>query len=206
MKNLKYIFSCLAALVIAASFSGCSNDDSSSDSSGEVVYYDDSSNSYVAPEDSEAVARKNAVTSIGKINEPASAGECEITAKNIIALGVRESNDVYDYSTDIFAVEVEVVNNTAETVNISDISDFYVSVDGGIETLAADPYIIAVATKSIDDFVSLSGDVEPGKSIKGYITFEAKSGWQEIVVSYMPLIENRNYDSVIYTITPDMVK
>ncbi|MBE6845133.1 MAG: DUF4352 domain-containing protein [Ruminococcus sp.] len=206
MKNLKYILSCLAAFAIAASFSGCSNDDSSSDNSGEVVYYDDSSNSYVAPEDSEAVARQNAVTAIGKINEPASAGECEIIAKDIVALGEREPNDVYNYSSDIFAVEVEVINNTTETVNISDISDFYISVDGGKETLAADPYVIAVAAKSIDNFVSLDGDVEPGKSISGYITFEAKTGWQEIVVSYMPLIENDNYDSVIYTITPDMVE
>ncbi|MBQ8434799.1 MAG: DUF4352 domain-containing protein [Oscillospiraceae bacterium] len=204
MKNLKYILSCLAAFAIAASFSGCSNDDSSSDN--EVVYYDDSSNSYVAPEDSEAVARKNAVTSIGKVNEPASAGECEIVAKDIVALGQREPNDVYNYSSDIFAIEVEVINNTDETVNISDISDFYVSVDGGKETLAADSYTIAVAAKSIDNFITLGGDVEPGKSISGYITFEAKTGWKEIVVSYIPLIENDNYDSVIYTITPDMIK
>lgn len=205
MNKLKFIIACMTALTVTTAFSGCS-DDSSSDTGTEVVYYDESSNSYVAPEDSEAAAKHNAVEQQGKINEKAVVAGCDITVNEVILLGERKPDERHVESSDLYAAEIEVKNNNAEPLEVAGMSDFQISIDGSDNILGFDPYTSAFAIKNYDDFELLDCTLEQGDSATGYITFAATTGWKEITISYIPLIENSNYDSIVYTLTPDMVE
>ncbi len=201
MKNLKYILSLLTAFTMAVSFSGCSSDSKNGDTSTttDIIEYDNDENSYVAPEDSEAVAKENAQVVEGAINQQASVGECSINAKKIISLGEKDS------TTDIYTAEIEVTNNSADTLSVSGLSDFDVSVDGADSVGAIDPFITAVAAKTIDGFSILDTDIEAGKTATGYITFQAPKNWKEINIAFTPFVDNGSYDAVNYKITPDMI-
>jgi len=203
MKNLKYIIAIMAAVTITASFGGCKNDEDS-DTDNNVVYYDET-NKYVSPEDAEKVARENAVTEPVEFNQQAELSGCTLTAKKVVPLGVRPADAIYDYSADMLAIEVELTNNTEETLNISALNDFYVSVDDAPEELGHSMLTNLAATKIIEDYQAFDFDVEPGQTVSGYVTLEAKTGWKEVKLSYTPLVEDMNFDAVVYTITPDMV-
>ena len=205
MNKLKFIIACMAALTVTTAFSGCS-DESSSDAGTEVVYYDESSNSYVAPQDSEAAAKHNAVEQQGKINEQAVVADCDVKVNEVILLGERKPDERYVESSDMYAVELEVKNNNAEPLEVSGIGDFQISIDGRDDIIGIDPYVSAYASKNFDDYEILDCILEPGDSATGHITFCATTGWKEITISYIPLIEDSNYDSIVYTLTPDMVE
>lgn len=204
MKNLKYIIAFMAALTITASFSGCSEDKDSSNSN-EVVFYDESSNEYVAPEDVESAAKENAVTAAAEISKEIEVVGCSVTAKRIIPLGIRLKDDIYDYDADMYAVEIEFTNNTQETLRACAAEDFYISVDGSNEVIGMNLNADLTATKTIENYKTFDYEVAPGETVSGYVTFEAKTGWKEVKMSYIPLVENMNYDAVLYTITPDMI-
>ena len=203
MKKLKYIIAIMAAITITASFSGCDNDEKS-DNSNNVVYYDEK-NEYVAPEDAEKKARENAVIETAELNQKAELSGRTLAAKKVVSLGVRPADAVYDYSADMLAIEIELTNNTEETLNISALNDFYISIDGAPEELGFSMQTTLAATKLIEDYQSFDFDVEPGQTVSGYVTLEAKTGWKEVKLSYTPLVEDMNFDAVVYTITPDMI-
>lgn len=203
MKKLKYIIAIMAAVTITASFGGCKNDKESG-SDDNVVYYDEA-HKYVSPEDAEKAAREKAVTKPVEFNKQAELSGCTLTAKKVVPLGVRQADAVYDYSADMLAIEVELTNNTEETLNISALNDFYISIDGSPEEVGFSMQSVLAATDLIEDYQSFDFNVEAGQTVSGYITLEAKTGWKEIKLSYTPLIEDMNFDAVVYTITPDMV-
>ncbi|MGN0613980.1 MAG: DUF4352 domain-containing protein [Porcipelethomonas sp.] len=209
MKNTKYIIAVLSAVVISASFTGCSDTkDDSSESSSNIIYYNDS-NSYTDPQQDaidEANARANAVTVPGKINESASVGECVINARRAVSLGERRISAASDDMCEIITVELEVTNNTQETMHVSSLGDFSVSIDGANPIAGLDISACTVAAKTVDGFETFDFDIEPGNSASGYIAFSAASGWSNIEIKYTPLEDQGNYDSVVYTVTPDMVE
>lgn len=201
MKNLKYIIACMAALTITASFSGCSDDDSKNSSGSEVVYYDDN-NSYVEPGEAEAEAKANAVQIEGKLNEQVSVSVCELVVNDVTSIGVS-----HDDVSEMYAAKVSVTNNAKEAIDVSSIGDFTFVTDLSTEVFAGmDTYATSVAKKSIADFQLIDGQAEPGETVTGYITFTVEPNWNEMKISYTPRAEELNYDYVVYTITPDMVK
>ena len=209
MNNFKKITAVLSAAVLAAAFTtGCSDEDSSSSNSSNanIVYYDNSSNSYQDPQDEDKEARKNAVVVTGKIDEKTEVQGCEIIITRVVKVGERVADQMYDYDADLIAAKVQITNNNKETIKANGMGDFTVSVDGAKEVSGMDLNASTRAPKVLDDYINIQEDVESGKSVEGYINFEAKKGWKSIEVKYTPKTEVKSFDAVTYTITPDMVE
>lgn len=202
MKTLKYIIAVMAALTISASFVGCSGDEDSS--SNNVTFYDES-NEYVAPGEEKLKAMENAVTATAEMNQEAEIVGCTAVAKQVISLGSREADVITPYSTEMYAVEIEFTNNTEETIDINSMQDFEILVDG-LEVSGMDLNADLLAMKTIEGYKTLDFELAAGETTIGYVAFSAKTDWKEIKMTYRPLIENMNYDALIYTITPDMIQ
>ena len=138
------------------------------------------------------------------MNQEAEIVGCTAVAKQIIPLGSRKADVITQYDTDMYVVEIEFTNNTEEPVDINSMQDFEILVDG-IEVSGMDLNADLLAMKTIEGYQTLDFELAAGDTVTGYVAFSAKTGWKEIKMTYRPLIENMNYDALIYTITPDMI-
>ena len=205
MKKLKYVLCCFAALTIGMAFTGCSEE--SSEKETEVIYYDDSSNVYEDPGKIDEIAKENAQTHQGNINEKISVDVCDITVSKGIYLGERPKDALHPYDADLLALKVEFTNNSDEELSVSSLGDFKILLDDADTDVSASLTAGSMAVKTIDDYVSFDFDgIASGETVSGYLTFEAEVGWEEIHIEYTPLSRNHNYDTVVYTVTQDMIE
>ena len=209
MKNIKNIIALIAAVTVTAAFTaGCSDSDKDSGTSGiNVVYYDSSnSNSYVTPQDEDSEAKANAKNIEGNISEKTTLSGCEITVTKVLNIGERPADSLHKYAADMMVAKLEITNNNEETISVNSIGDFNISVDGSNEVIGLDLNASVAAVQRVDDYQSFDCDIKPGEKAEGYINFEAKQDWKELVIRYTPHTSDKSYDSVSYKVTPDMVE
>ena len=207
MKNLKNIIALIAAVTMTAAFTaGCSDSDKSS-STGNIVYYDSgNSNSYATPKDENDEAKANAKNYEGNVAEKTTLSGCEILVTKVVNIGERGADQLHDYDADMMAAKIEITNNNSEAIEVNSIGDFSISVDGNSDVIGLDLNASVAAAQVIDDYKSFDGEIAPGEKAEGYINFEAKEGWEELIIKYVPHTSEKSYDSVSFKVTPDMVE
>ena len=207
MKNMRSIIAVMSAAVLAVPFCGCS-DGKESTGGANVVYYD-SQNSYVDSaevlDSAEKEARDSAKIVKGGLDEKVTVGGCDSTIKKVVYIDTLDPDDRYPEPRNLYAALVEITNNTKDTITVSSLGNFSVSVDGGDKELGLDTVTSIIARRAIEDFEDLNYDAEPGQTVKGYVTFTTPEEWKEAVFEFTPRSGENVYDSSQYTITPDMV-
>lgn len=208
MKNIKNIIALTAAVTMTAAFTvGCSDSDKNSSSGINVVYYDSSnSNSYATPKDANEEAKANAKNIEGNISEKTTLSGCEILVTKVVNIGERPADRLHGYDADMMVAKLEITNNNDDAVKVNSIGDFNISVDGSSEVIGLDLNTSIAAQQEVEDYKSFDCDIEPGGKAEGYINFEAKKGWKELIIRYTPHTAQKNYDSVSFKVTPDMVE
>ena len=121
-------------------------------------------------------------------------------------IGERLADRLHGYDADMMVAKLEITNNNEEAITVNSIGDFNISVDGSSEVIGLDLNASVAAVQEVEDYKSFDCDIEPGGTAEGYINFEAKKGWQELIIRYTPHTAQRSYDSVSFKVTPDMVE
>ncbi len=208
MKRINTILALASALTMAAAFmTGCDDENKNSSSNANVVYYDSSNdNSYNTPKDADDEAKANAKNYEANIAEKTTLSGCEILVTKVVNIGERPQDRMHGYDADMMVAKIEITNNNPEAIKVNSIGDFNVSVDGGSEVIGLDLNASVAAAQKVDDYKAFGSEIAPGETGEGYINFEAKKDWKELVIRYTPHTAEKSYDSVSFKVTPDMVE
>lgn len=203
MKKSKPITFIGTALAIFMAFTGCS--DETDNNTGSVIYYDNSENSYVNPNDIEKIARENSSSLTGVIGETSTIGAFDINIKNILSVVEREGA-YYNGKVEVIAIEIELKNNSSDTLGTSGLGDFLINIDESYESDSMQVQSILALKDKVDNFSTLDSELETGQSVSGYLAFEAPKDWKNITLTYKPQSKELSYDQISFDITPEAVK
>lgn len=202
MKKLKCLAIIIPLLTALSLFSGCSD----KNDNGSVLYYDNNSNQYIAPDEKEQIARDNAQVVEGKMAEKATVGGFDVNLMKIVTVGKRMTDTVNESKSDLLAAEFEITNNNPETLKVSSMGDFEITIDGNKTVLGSDTYAAVSAAKTINDYAALDYSIETNQTVRGYICFAIDEGWKNIKITYIPQSNEISYDELYYNLTPDNVE
>lgn len=211
MAKIRRILAVVSTAVMVFSV-GCREKSNSTENN--VVYYD-SSNEYsqdiegVENEEGDVVKEEELIENIPtipcRLNDVAEVSGVGVKMLNVYDVGILKANDFYNYDRQVIAVVCEITNNTDAPINVNSFDMNIEYLDGDKTNVTTGTQSMLVAQEKITDMEQFNSEVQPGQTVKGYVSYAVYSRWESLSLYYTPSFAGNN-TAVVLDVTSDMVE